>query len=300
MILRSTYCLVLFLSGFVLQAKASEQLQKALDEGDYKTAIHAYQQQLEQSPLEEKGWLLKKLAIIKFKDQEQEKAFQIFLEALEIAPDNSPACSLTPDEEALYQKALSVYLDHNNGSPQIISEKIYRIYEPVLMQQPHLHLLAYLVASACANLGKYEEFFNLFYDSYCFYPNHYLAYKTKAILHIKLLERARTATERETQRWAIFQDLSKAIEKQPTDDSLYKMLIVFSPEEKKNYLLCDSLNKIIDGNMIIPRADMSFYVQKAVDAKEYALAQRFIDKAREWYRYSRVIDSAQQYLDAHK
>jgi hypothetical protein len=48
--------------------------------------------------------------------------------------------------------------------------------------------------------------------------------------------------------------------------------------------------------MMTARGDIAFYVQQAVSINEIELAQKFIDKATEWYQYSRTIKSAQQYL----
>lgn len=265
---------------------------------DYKAAISIRQKELSTVQPKDKGRLLVELAVLFLQDQDQEKAFQTFLEALSKTDLENDTID-TPEDNVLYQNALTIYFDHSEGSPKDKAKKIIESFQPLLERHQKAHLLAYLVALAHANLGSYREFFELFYNSYRFHPNHFLAYKTKAILHIKLFERARTETEREFQRKTVLENLEQASEKEPQDDMLYKLMISFSLKEKKQEQVRRCLNKILDANIIIPRGDILFFVQEAVDAGEQKLAKRLLEKARKWYQQSKIINSAQAYLDAH-
>jgi len=51
---------------------------------------------------------------------------------------------------------------------------------------------------------------------------------------------------------------------------------------------------------MIPRADIAFFVQQAVEAKQIDLAEDFLELAKKRYPYSRVIEAAQQYIDQSK
>ena len=195
-------------------------------------------------------------------------------------------------EEAQFNKALGIYRDHKL-SPQESSTLILQNFVPI---ESRNYLLSYLLAIAYANGNRYEEFMNYFYSAYLYYPNHYLSYKTQAILHIKLMERKRTEVDRSIQRDAIIMNFESALAREPYDVSLYKLLINFSSPEKKPKQVRQCLNKILEGTMIIPRSDLLFYVREAVDAKEMSLAQKFIDKARGWYPDSRLVSNAQEYL----
>ncbi len=286
-------------ANFIGYTFASEDGDHLFVQGQYKEAILFYQEQLKNAPLSSQGELYKKIAIASYKDQLQAEAFQAFLLSLDLAQRKSSP-PVSDAEQKVYNQALKLYLDHSSLQAHETAIQIKKLCDPIFVEHPDYYLIGFLIASAEANLGHFQEFFNLFYQSYQFHPDHYLAYKTKAILHIKLFERAREDSERDSQREKIFQNTLKAIEKNPQDETLYKLMIVYAKEKDKGAAVSLYLNKIIYNNIIIPRADVAFYVQQAVMENEFALAQRFIDKAKEWYQYSKVINSAQQFLDQKK
>lgn len=275
-------------------------IQDVLQAGDYKKAIEFQKKKLTSDVNVDQGAVLKALAVLYLKDQDQEQAFETFLKSLDYAKRiNCP--KMTDAEESTYKAALAIYFDHKSGTnPKETAQVLIRQFAAELKRQPDNHQLAYLVALARANLNQYEEFFDLFYRAYGCYPDHFLAFKTKAILHIKLLERKKTEAERKVQREEVISNFEKALTIEPQDVTLYKLLITFASPETKQDQVRRCLNKIMGGNIIIPRSDVIFYVQEAVDAKENTLAQQFLDRAREWYQQSRIITAAQNYLDAHK
>lgn len=268
--------------------------QAVIDDCDYKTAISIQQNKLEQASDYDKGIYAKKLAMLYLKDQDQEHAFEFFLKALELLKTKT---SSPPYDEAEYKKAFSIYLDPSSKSPQITANNLIKTLEPVLQKNPDEYILDYFVAIAYANLGKYEEFFNHFSRAYQFYPSHYLAYKTKAVLHIKLLERTSGKAERAAQRQSVLDNLRLALELEPHDTTIYRLLISFSPQDQKCNQVQLCLNKIINGNIMIPRGELMFFVIEAVDHCNFDLAQRFIARAKEWYPQSRIVTSVQNYLD---
>lgn len=75
------------------------------------------------------------------------------------------------------------------------------------------------------------------------------------------------------------------------------MILGFTTEENKAAMLRTYLNKIIDQNIVLSRIDIPYYVEIAIAFEEYDLAQKFLDKAKDWYAYSRVVNVAQQRLD---
>lgn len=274
-----------------------DQLEAAIDAKDYIQAIVLQREQVSKADINDKAEELKNLAIIYLKDQQQEKAFDTFLLSLDAIKTQS--IQVTQKDEDLYKQALAVYLDHKGQTPQKIASDIIKEYAPLLKLHSQDYQLAYLIALAYANKSQYDEFFNLFFDAYKYYPDHFLAYKTKAVLHIKLMERKRSEDDRKLQREAVLLNLNKALELNPQDVTLYKLLITFSFPHLKAEQVRLCLNKIMEENMIIPRSDVLFYVQQAIEVKDKALAQRFIDRAREWYQQSRIITAAQSYIDTH-
>lgn len=258
--------------------------------GDIKQQIALQRQNLD-TPLQEA-----RLAILLYRDQEHEQAFKVFLGALERIPQSFKSHS-TPEEEVLYKEALELYLERGISLAPATATAILQRYESVLQANPSYHQLRFIVAAAYANLGKFEDFFDQFYTAYMHDPDHYMAFKTKAILHIKLFERAKVGEEREAQRKLILDKLRKAQEKNPDDHTLYKAMIAFSPENERAEVISRCLNKIIGSNMILPRSEITFYVQQSIGAGQKELAERFIKKAQQWYQYSRSIEEAQKYLE---
>jgi tetratricopeptide (TPR) repeat protein len=306
--------------NFLLGSLVIFDLNHAIAERNFKQAIKIQSELVENAPPNKKDICLLELAFLYLKDQDQEQAFKTFLLSLNLTQSNekrvtmaSPAESgldamvtfpqfyeQLPYDVELYKEAFKVYMDTNAESPKVTAVKLLEQFLPILKERPNQYLLDYFVAISYANLGKYEDFFKHFARAYQYYPYHYLAYKTKAILHIKLLERTCLESERTVQRQKIIENLVLASDKEPHDTTIYKLLISFSPLEKKKEQVRLCLNKIINDNIIIPRSELMFYVIEAVETNEKEMAERFIIHAQEWYPQSRIIKSAQKYLDAHK
>lgn len=292
-----------FIAVWCLSAEAAihdPSVQPLIDQKNYKDAISAYEAKIKESPSEKQGWLKSRLAIIYYKDQDQEKAFKTFLGALETTPQQ-PLPPISKEEQILYDKAIHTYLDQSNASIQETASQIQKEYTSILKEHPDYRSLKLVVALAEANLGSFEDFFVDFYDAYPYQPDHHLSYKTKAILHIKLFERARTKEEKEIERNKILNLLKESMNRFPADRSLYRIMISFSPDgEARHQAVILYLPKILDQNIMVPRCDILFYVQQAVAVQELDLAQRLIDKGREWYQYSKALEMSQIYLDQHK
>jgi tetratricopeptide (TPR) repeat protein len=290
---------VLLLSSSLFSGEEKEA-QKAFENRDYKQALRLYQACLDgEEGSEAKSMLRLKVAETLFKDQEAEKAFKAYLEALEAAP-RLPSPAVSANEQKLYEKALHLYLDHSALEAQKTANLIRQEYCSVMVLHPDYYMLNFLVAAAYANLGMFDEFFPRFYESYLRYPDSFMAYKTKATLHIKLFERARTEAERQAQRQAILLNAQRAIEKNPVDHSLYKIVIGFSPESDKSKNIVYFMEKIISENTLIPRGDLPFYVNAALQDRQYALTERFLERARNWYPSSQIISSLQEMIDQQK
>lgn len=281
--------------GFAGEKEAA----KAFDEGDYKEAIALYQEAVKSSSKSDKGILKAKLALTYYRDQEDEKAFRIYLEALADAPRLS-APPMTPEESQLYNDALRLYLEHSGLSAHEIANTIRQKYSPILAIHPNYYQLNFIVAAAYANLGMFEEFFNSFYRSYQYFPETYMAFKTQSILYLKLYEKAKTPEEHEIGRQHVLTYAQKANACNSQDATLYRIMIAFSKDADHDQVLIKSLKKIINTNTIVPRVDILFYVKEAIAAKQFELAQQFIDKAKIWYTYSRTLEAAQNYLDENK
>lgn len=278
---------------------AYASVDEAIDEGDYKLAATLLQSEIAKVPEDQQGKLKAKLALVYYRDQEDEKAFKTYLDAL-AATKPLKAPPVSDEEKKLYDQALKLYLDHGGFSARETAGKIRSEYSPVLALHPNYYLLNFIVSSAYANLGMFDEFFERFYVSYQYYPDSYMAYKTKAILHLKLYDRAVSQKDKEVQRNAIFENAKLASEKNEQDASLYRIMINFANESEKNAVAVKSLKKIIADNIVVPRTDILFYVKAAMAAKQPELAQQFVDKAKTWYEYSKMLQAAQEMIEIKK
>ncbi len=235
------------------------------------------------------------LEIVKsyYTDQQQEKAFKFFLEALQVAPVHNEYC-VTEEEHLLYGKALEIYLGSKGGHSQEGSQQILSRYVPILEKHLDYSQLAYIVALAHANQNNFTRFFEVFYSAFQKHPHHYLAYKTKAILWIKLFERELPGEIKESARAQIMKHLEIAVEMYPQDTSLYRLKILYAALSEKPKVVGESLNKIIHADIVIPRVELEFYLQQALSLNDREITRRFINKASEWYHFSRLIMAARE------
>lgn len=285
--------LLLWSAGF---EKIQEKGKAALSLGCFKEAESLYIDFLKNADVDDRGYAQTQLAIAYYKDQEHEKAFRTFLEALENITHQKTS-KLSDEERPLYDAALKIYLDHAGLTPEETAQKIESQFAQVYKNKPEFYHLGYILAVGKANSGHYDQFFEEFYKCYTHDPQNFLAFKAKAAMHIKLFERAKTDSQRQEQRELIVKNAKLASLSQPLDSSLYRMILAFTPEESKSEVLTTYLNKIIDQNIVVSRIDVPYYTEIAIAFDQYDLAQRFLNKAREWYAYSRVINVAQQHLD---
>lgn len=266
-----------FAAIFMLGALGTEDLKQSI-------------QELEQLAPDSQVYL--KLARSYLRDQEQEKAFKTFLKALE-GVDEKPV-PMSEEEKLIYNEALKSYLNHRPEETDKVSYQILQKYGPILEKHPEYKRLGYIVASAYANMKLYEPFFVIFYNSYGTDPDHFLASKAIACLHIKLLERAKTEGERESERVKVIDWLAKAEKANPLDFSLYRIQVLFSHVKDRKERIKGILNKIVDLPMIPSRSDALFFTELAYETQETAFADKFLNKALESFPGSRVLSQVKE------
>lgn len=294
-----SFATVLICAFSTLQGATVEDANKAVETGDYREAIDIYQELINQVPKDQQSALKAKLAQVFYRDQEDEKAFKTYLEALDDAPKRTPPTE-TPEEKKLYAEALRTYLDNTGPAAHEAASKIREKYASILALHPDYYHLNFIVAAAYANLGVFDEFFDKFYRSYQYFPDSFMAYKTKAILNVKIYEKARNAQEREVIGKRVYENAVKANQLNDKDASLYRMMITFAPEQDHDQILVDTIKKVLRDDIVISRTDLMYFVKELVKAKQPELAQQFINKAKGWYPISKILQGAQEYLDDNK
>lgn len=273
------------------------------------SAIEKHQlQQLEQqanTSEQDNSLLHLKLAMLYHRDQEQEKGLKFYLKALELSAPLESACSSSQadvqaaaeQEEGAYAAALHIYIDSQVGRVGKGSEAILQQYAPIVEKNPGFRRLAFIVAAAFANQGDFSHALELFYSAYRCLPNHYLAHKLAAILHLKLLEKLPPGAEREFRRQKVVYHLKSAIEQCAFDPSIYKLFLFCSAEADKPQAAAWTLMQIVERDVAIPRADLSFFIEQGLQLQQLEPLRRFIDKASVRFPASRILLEAKNRLN---
>lgn len=284
-------------SGVGRSAEVTEQeAYQAYQDKDYKEARQYYSELLKSASLESAASLKMRLALACYRDQDDVAAFRSYLEALEVVRPR-PTLPASAEEQRLMEEGLRMYLNPSGVTSREMALVLGEKYAPMVKEHPEYFLLNFLVASAHANLGLFDDFFERFFVSYERYPDYFLAYKIRGLLHVKLFERLSDSSEREEQRSLALTYLQKAVAIKPEDHSLYRMIIALSRSEDKHLVVVTSLKAMTDADIMVPRRDIYFYVQQAVEVGEEDLARLFLDKTKCWYQYSRIIDAAEQLIE---
>jgi tetratricopeptide (TPR) repeat protein len=291
---------LLFSTSLMALEGPGQKALRAFEKKDYSDAVKYAKEWVTSASPDKLGEAYKLLAESYYKDQEHEKAYTAFFQALaHTAPPQAPY-KLLPEDEKMYKEGLAIYLEPSQRDPDAVALQLRDLYGGIIRLHPDYLELGYLVAVSYANLGEMERFFELFYHSYQQLPDHYLSYKSQAILHVKLMERAKTPEDKEQQRVLVLQDLQLAKERFPMDTSIYRMQIAFANPEDREAILKRNLKEIIDQSIVIPRVDLSFYFDQLFAYREKELALELLTKARGWYPYSRTLDSVKQMLEENK
>lgn len=246
-----------------------------------------------------KGELLYKLAQVYQADQEIDKAFKAFLSALKYAPTRQEG-TLSEGEKKLYEEAFGYYIAQSGNDPARVAKDMLQTYEPVIKNKKDFLHLNFLLSTAYANLGAYDTFFELFFHSYPCFKDSFLAYKTQGILYLRLSQRGRSEEERRCFQEEALRHLTLALDRNPKDLSLYKVLVFLAKDQENDSLTHLYLQKIVENEAQIPRSDIYLYVREAVALGDYELGQEIINQAKAVYEYSRAISAAQEYLNQHR
>jgi|GEM_PF-1744511 len=263
-----------------------EEAQGLYEVGEFKEAIAIYQ------TLEGSAEVNLRLALAHYRDQDDVKAFSSYLKALE-AVQEEPSV-VTEEEKTVFEEGLALYLSSSFATPRDEAIELAKRFGPIVDEHPDWRLVNFLVASAHANLGMFDDFFERFFTSYKSFPNHFLAHKIKGMLHIKIAERLSDESERERERMQATACFKKAVLANDQDFSLYKMIVALSGD--KRAALVSTLENFIAKDVAIPRRDIYFYVEQALAVDEGPLAQAFVEKAVQWYPVSRSVEAAKELL----
>lgn len=239
------------------------------------------------------------LAVQYAKDQELERAFQTFIEAMDETLHDAPP-PYTEAEQALYDQAQNLYLSEPSSKAKQVASRLRQEFGHTVALHPEYYRVQYLIALAYANSDEFDEFFVRFYPSYKHLPEHYLADKTRALLDLKLMLWAKTPEEKAHYRSQVYLHAQRGLNKYQGDYSLYKMAIAFAPNEEKADTTAVLLNNMLSAPMILPRDEFLFFIKEATDIGRLDLAQGLLNQAKTRYGESRIIKSAEDLIAALK
>jgi len=235
------------------------------------------------------------LAKANLQDQNHQEAIESFLKSLIPQYGNE---SVSKEELSIYEEAFDFYQKNYCAEDMVeVSNEILLKYKKIVDDHPNYFALNYLLAAAYANLGQMENYFDCFLRSYKHLPDHFLAYKGKAILHLKLFGQSADESYREIQRERICQNAMRALELYAGDKSLYRLVVTFASSKEKRPLLNSVLQKIIDQNIMVSREDALFYLEQALSLNEILIAKKFLGKAKQWYPQSRGLTKLQASIE---
>lgn len=264
----------------------------SLFSGEVKLLILEKEKALEKAKTsKEKAPLYYEIALNYLKDQDQEKAFKNFLLALKNT-EKEESCELLPEEKAIYDEALKLYLDEGAVDPLKTASTILSCYGKKGEENRHFYHLNMLLASSYANGGDFEKFFIFFYENYPRLKQSFLADKARAMLNLRLYATAITQDEKKYFENESKQYLNLALEKNGSDSSLYKFLMIFSKDEQKIFYL----KKLCENKVKLPRSEILFYINEAKQLCQKELGQKIIEIQSGFYEYSRSLEAAKQFL----
>ncbi len=244
---------------------------------------------------EEKSASLIDLACAYIHDQEVNKAFSAFLEALKCAPEQKNA-ALLEEEKKIYDSALSQYLKQGCIDPFKTARELLSTYEELALAHPEYCHLNFLIATAYGNVGRYEEFFKLFAKLYPQMQDNFLADKSVAMLYFK---KAQTENNESLKAKAI-EHLKSALAKTAIDPTIYKLLIIDAKEKGQHDLEVEYFKMMCAQKAPLMRGDIFLYVKELVDLKQIEIAEGLLKNAAAEYSFSRSIVDAQSYITKAK
>lgn len=267
---------------------------------DLKKEIAACEKILEiEQPDSDKSRILYQLALAYFRDQELDRAFKCFLSSIKHIPPVAEA-AVNPAEIEFYDAALQLYLAECGPDPIKTSKELLSSYEQIAHDHPEYIHLNFLLSTAYGNLGMYDLFFERFYKAYPGLAESFLAHKTQGILYLRLAQHEKEEKIRHSYREEAHLQLAHAIEKNPQDASLYKILIALAKEDNNEALETVYLQKLVAAAPKIPRGDIYLYVREAVALQEVEMAKKIVEVAKKHYEYSRAISEAEEFLKQYQ
>ena len=247
----------------------------------------------------EKAQLLLLQSCILWKDQKEEEALSTYLQSLACF-DTPSQRKISDQENESYKKIFQVYLQESTRAPQEVANELQDLVVPYLEKNPNHTTLHFMYAASLANLGKFEDFFFVFSQSYKEFPDHFMSHKTKGVLFVLLYEKATSQELRKKMNRAAILEMQKALHLYPEDVHVHKILFMLASSDNRKEIVDDVFGVIFSKNIQINRSLLPLYVNQALIMKDPDLAERFIEKARSWYETSRILQQLQQIVDEFK
>ncbi len=261
---------------------------QAEEKGEYKDAIVALQSLLEKKQTAE---LYLALAVCLLRDQQEEEAFKAYIKCLELVKSNSPE-KMQEREQVAFDELLSCYIAN---SPDLETK-----LAQTLTDYPNYLGCQFFLAAQSANQRKYEPFFYLFYQSYCSYPDSFMAHKTRGVVASLVLQRAKSPEEKAIFRIQALDAFKRAFVVCPQDIGLHKMLIYTACDTERKKVIELLLTVIVEKDIKLPRGEIPFYINHALLQDDVQRAELLLEKAKSWYEYSRIIQEMQEMILQHK
>jgi len=210
------------------------------------------------------------LAKAHLKDQEVDRAFLAFLDALD-QTERKEGLEMPKD-------ALTAYFQGNL---------------PIELKPDDL-AHNFIASISLANQGHFDLFFDHFFAGYPYFKGSFLDFKIRGIIYLRLSQKA--VEKREFYLTEAQKNLRKALALECNDASLYRSLILLAKDAKKEEDILFYLEKLAKSEAHFLRQDILFYVQEAMMLGRREIAEVVVEKGKQLYSYSRSIEAAEKIL----
>lgn len=217
-----------------------------------------------------------RLAQATLKDQEPDRAFLYFLQALDMTQKRP--CTLDLKK---FNEAFNRYL--RGEKPSELTK--------LAGDDPALN---FLVATAFANLGDFQKFFELFFSAYPQFKGSFLDFKTRGIIYLRLSQRDIENRERYLKEATSY--LERALALNSDDGALYRALILLAKDAKKEADVLSYLERLSKSEAMIGRDEIYPYVEECVTLGALDVAWKILERVKALYAYSRSIVAAEELL----
>jgi len=234
---------------------------------------------------EELFFLRKEYAKLLWANQQRSEAQAFFLKSL----DSSFYKKNSARDEPSIRNALDA-LYRKSWQSQEATKRLITSARKLLEEFPTSSSLYYYLSVAYANQQDFISFFDAFYEGWIRDSNQFLAWKTRGVLHLRLFESTADPQEKSFHQNQAVRCLEEAFICQPDDLSLLMKMLFLLPFERRKEYLQKMYGHLLRLSNPPARYEFFYFIEQALELESLDVARALLQKAQEWYQYSRAVE----------